>query len=304
MSFFHIIAACLAPMCAMFDCVAESGSTSGGAAERIARDTSLRIDLWSQPVDEPAAAGATTSLAVDAQSLAKKLANPISDLISLPFQLNFDRAYGPNDGDRLTLNVQPVIPISISEDWNVISRTIVPIIYQESPADGVDSELALGDITQSFFFSPKELVGGWVIGFGPALLLPTGTTPTLRTENFGVGPTIIALRQDHGWTYGALANHIWGVTSSDDRDKVSSTFIQPFLAYTWPTATTLTLNTESIYDWNSKDWTVPVNILLSQVLMIGKQPISLQIGYRHYIETPDNGPDWGLRFAFTLMFPR
>jgi hypothetical protein len=247
---------------------------------------------------------ASTPAASDASELAKKLSNPISDLISIPIQFNYDEGYGPKNGDRYTLNIQPVIPFSISDDWNLISRTIVPLIYQGSPAEGVDSKFALGDVTQSLFFSPKEPIGGWIVGVGPVILLPTGTSPSLRSENFGLGPTIVALRQQNGWTVGALANHVWGVTSSDDRDEVSSTFIQPFLAYSWPTATTLTLNTETLYDWNSEQWTVPVNILLSQVVRIGNQPVSLQVGYRWYAESAENAPDWGIRFAVTFMFPR
>lgn len=240
----------------------------------------------------------------DAEALAKKLSNPVADLISVPLQFNYDKGFGPSDASRYTLNIQPVIPISISEDWNVISRTIVPIIYLESPAPGLDSEFGLGDTVQSFFFSPKDPIDGWILGFGPVLLLPTGTEPTLRSESLGLGPTAVALRQEGGWTYGALANHIWSVTDSDDHEKVNATFLQPFASYTWPSATSLTLNTESTYAWDDEQWTVPINLLVSQLVKIGDQPVSFQLGGRYYADAPDDNTEWGLRFAIVFLFPK
>jgi hypothetical protein len=236
--------------------------------------------------------------------LAKKLANPVASLISVPFQFNYDEGYGPKDAERLVLNIQPVIPFSIAEDWNLILRTIVPVIYQGSLAEGIESEFGLGDTVQSFFFSPKEKVGGWVLAFGPVALWPTGTDPLLRSEQLGLGPTALALRQDGGWTYGILFNHLWGMTHSDDHPDVNATFLQPFVSYTWSTATTLAFNTESTYDWTGEQWTVPLNVVLSQLVKVGSQPVQFFVGGRYYAESPDEGPEWGVRFGFTLLFPR
>jgi hypothetical protein len=250
--------------------------------------------------DLPPEAASTDS----AGELAKDLANPIADLISLPFQLNYDEGFGPKDAGRFTLNIQPVIPFDISEDWNLITRTIVPVIHQESIADGVDSDFGLGDTLQSFFFSPKQPVNGWLLGAGPAVLWPTGTEPRLRSESLSLGPTAVALRQEQGWTYGVLANHLWSVTTSDSHGEVNRSFVQPFLAYTWPTATTLSLNCEATYDWTSEEWTVPITLTASQVMKIGDLPISVQIGPRYYAESAGGGPEWGVRLAVTFMFPK
>jgi hypothetical protein len=242
--------------------------------------------------------------AADDDELALMLSNPIAALINVPIQGNRDTGIGSADADRTTINVQPVIPFSMNPDWNAISRTIVPIIEAESPVAGGEDESGLGDVLQSFFFSPKEPTeSGWIWGMGPALLFPTASDDALGGEKWAAGPTLVVLRQANGWTYGALANHLWSYAGDDDRADVNATFVQPFLTYTTKTHTTLSLNTESTYAWNQNQWTVPINATVSQLLKLGKLPISLGAGYREYVEAPDGGPDWGLRVVLTFLFP-
>ena len=124
--------------------------------------------------------------------LAKKLQNPVADLISVPIQSNWDFGIGPEKAMRYTVNIQPVIPFSLTEDWNVITRTILPVIYAESPVAGGRDASGLGDTVQSFFLSPKEPVGGWILGGGPVFLWPTGTDSALRSGLWGAGPTVVA----------------------------------------------------------------------------------------------------------------
>jgi hypothetical protein len=249
--------------------------------------------------------GAENEAADQAAELAKKLQNPVASLISVPLQNNWDFGIGSKNAMRYTLNVQPVIPFSIGKEWNLITRTILPFIYAESPVAGGDDKSGLGDIVQSFFLSPKAPTsGGWIWGAGPVLLYPSATENALGSEKWGAGPTAVMLKQDSGWTYGLLANHIWSFAGKDSRADVSATFLQPFVSYTTKTYTTFGLNTESTYDWKNSQWTVPINLTVSQLLKLGNQPISLQLGWRYYAEKPDGGPDWGLRFVVTFLFPK
>lgn len=242
-----------------------------------------------------------------AAEIAKKLSNPIAAMISVPFQGNFDQNTGlTNTGEKYYVNIQPVIPVSINENWNMISRTIFPLIHQTNIIPGTSQE-GNGDTTQSLFFSPKEPTeNGWIWGIGPAFLLPTASDAEyLGTEKWGVGPTGVVLKQKDGWTYGALVNHISSFAGDDNRENVSSTFMQPFLSYTTHTYTTLGINTESTYNWKDQadGWSVPVNLTAAQLFKVGKQPMQLQLGVRYWADSPDTGPEgWGLRLNYTLVF--
>jgi hypothetical protein len=277
--------------------------------KRTLLSTTLALVLGAPTFAEPAASTQTTAPAgadSDAQfKLAMELNNPVASLISVPFQANWDFGLGDGSGQKFTLNIQPVIPVSISEDWNLIIRTILPVIDQSGafgPTSG--SQSGLGNTTQSFFFSPKKPgPGGLIWGLGPVGYYPTATSSLLGPEKWGMGPTFVGLVQKGGWTYGVLANQIWTVGGDASEQDVNSLFLQPFISYTTKTRTTFTLNTESTYDWENKQWTIPLNLMLTQVFKIGKQPVSLQVGGRYYAESPSGGPEWGIRATFTLLFP-
>ena len=255
-----------------------------------------------------------------AAELTKQLANPIASLISVPFQANEDFGFGPShNGYKFTLNFQPVIPISLGENLNLILRTIVPEVSQHdlfyvenvpknSPISPQNrSQDGFSDTTQSFFFGPKKSGPfGLTWAIGPAFLYPTATHPLLGTGTFSVGPTFVALKQDGPWTYGVLMNQLWSVVIEEDRKSVNQMFLQPFLAYATETHTTFTINSETTANWNTSGdakWTIPINLVVSQLLKIGKQPIQIAVGGRYYADSPRYGPDWGARFVVTLIYP-
>jgi hypothetical protein len=271
--------------------VSFSGAVTAQTAEGEGASTSANASS-----DGPTSGGAS--------DLAKKLSNPIASMISAPFQFNYDTGLGETDADRWILNIQPVFPFELNEDWNLISRTILPVIDLESPTVGGNDVSGTGDIVQSFFFSPKAPTkSGWIWGVGPVLSIPIGKDE-FTADQWGVGPTFVALKQQGPWTYGALFNHVWGIDAPSDRESTENTFLQPFVAYVTPNAWTFNVLTESSYDWNTEQWTVPVIANVSKLTHIGKQPVSFQVGYRHYFDTPPGGPDWGLRFAVTFLFPK
>ena len=245
----------------------------------------------------------TSAIHANEADLAQQLANPVASLISVPIQGNIDFGVGPGDGTRSVTNIQPVIPFELRENWNLISRTILPVIDQEGiDLAGATDAFGLGDTVQSFFISPKSSDPIW--GLGPVFLLPTATDDLLGGEQWGAGPTGLVLRQSGHWTYGALANHLWSFAGDDARNDVNATFLQPFVSYITDSKTTFGLSLESTYDWDGGEWNVPANFVVSQLLKIGDQPVQIFGGVRYYLDKPDGGPEWGLRFGMTFLFPQ
>ncbi len=156
---------------------------------------------------------------------------------------------------------------------------------------------------QSFFFSPKQPVGGWILAAGPVVYWPTATDDLLGLDQWGLGPTVLALHQSGPWTFGLLANHLWSVSGNGSHPDLNATFLQPFCSYITPTKTTFTVNLESTYDWNSEQWTAPLHLMVAQLFKIGGHPIQAFVGGRIYLDRPDGGPDWGIRAGLTFLFP-
>lgn len=235
--------------------------------------------------------------------LAQELSNPIADLITIPIQMNYDSDIGrSDDGWKRLTNIQPVIPFALNDDWNLITRTIMPVIYQDDILPGEGSQFGLGDITESLFFSPKEPTSGGVTwGVGPILLLPTATDDLLGAKKWGAGPAAIALTMRGPWTIGMLANHVWSFAGDSDRPDISNTFAQPFVAYTWPSAWTVSAQTETTYNWKTEKWSVPINVAIAKLVRWGKLPVSLQAGVGYWLESPETGPE-GFRFRLQANF--
>ncbi|HET9252818.1 MAG TPA: transporter [Candidatus Eisenbacteria bacterium] len=239
------------------------------------------------------------------QSLAKKLANPVSDMVSIPFQFNWENGVGPDDGLKNVLNIQPVVPISLSPTLNLIARWILPYVAQ--PAS-LGASSGFSDVTFSAFLSPA---GGASLtwGIGPVFGLPMTSDSTLGSGRWSAGPTGVVLRIQGPWVYGILANQLWSFaqTSNVDRADVNQTFLQPFVGYCTPGGVTYTLMSESAANWEADDddtWTVPINFLVSKITKFGPLPFSVQGGAGIYVVAPDGGPEWRVRMNFAVILPR
>ena len=246
-------------------------------------------------------------LAVSNIALAQELTNPLADLMTIPIQMNFDDNYGVDDaGSKITTNIQPVVPFAIGNDWNLITRTIIPLVHQDEVVPGTGTQSGLGDINLQLFLSPRKATSsGLIWGAGAVLYLPTATDSLIGAKKWGAGPTGVVLKINGPWTYGGLANHIWSYAGDSDRPDINNTFMQPFVAYTWPSAWTLSLQSESSYNWEMEKWSIPVNTAISKLVHFGRLPVSLQAGAGYWLETPESGPEeWRFRLQANFVLPK
>lgn len=244
------------------------------------------------------------------ESLAQAAQNPIADMISLPFQNNTNLRVGPKDQAQNVLNVQPVYPIHINSEWNLITRTIVPVLSQPDFGSGAGRTDGIGDVQFSAFLSPARS-SGWIWGVGAIAQVPTATNDVLGQGKWALGPTAIALHMEKGdpWVYGALVNNVWSVAGKESRPSVNQMAIQPFLNYNFRTSPGryLTYSPVITADWkaNSHDrWTVPLGLGIGQIFRVGRQPVNAQVSLYNNVVRPDNGAEWQLRVQVTLLFPR
>lgn len=254
------------------------------------------------------AQGAEDQAAAEA-ALAKAAQNPVADLVSVPIQLNMNFGTGPEDDLQLVTNVQPVIPFSLNDDWNLITRTIIPVISQ--PDFGVYSERenGIGDIQFSTFLSPKEVKGGLVWGAGAVVQLDTATDDRLGQGAWGVGPSAVVLKLSDPWVYGALVNNVWSVSEDSGRSKVNQFLMQPFVNYNFPSSPGRYLVFAPIItaNWEAKSgqqWLVPIGLGIGQITRFGKQPVNLSSSFFANVVRPDFAPEWQIRLQLQLMFPK
>jgi hypothetical protein len=244
----------------------------------------------------------------DANLLAKAVQNPVANLISVPFQNNVNFNVGPNNDTQNVLNIQPVIPFRVSPAWNVITRTILPVISQPDFGSGGSRTDGLGDIQLSTFLSPAN-VGKFVWGAGVVAQAPTATSVVLGAEKWGLGPTAVGLVNAGPWLYGALVNNVWDVGGKDSRRPVNQMLIQPFVNYNVPGRPGLYLSFSPIITANwiadgNNTWTMPLGMGAGQVFKIGKQAMNAQIHGYYNVVRPDAAGDFTLRLQLQFLFPK
>jgi hypothetical protein len=245
---------------------------------------------------------------LSAEELAKLAQNPVGNLISLPFQNNTNLNFGPDKGTQNVLNIQPVVPVSISDDWNIITRTIVPVIWMPSLGPGTDSVSGIGDVVFTAFLSPAK-PGKWIWGAGPVLQLPTNSSSELGNRNWGLGPSVVVLHLEQGspWVYGALVNNVWSLTSDKQGGSYNTGLIQPFINYNFPSGFYLTSAPIATVNWDaesSQQWTVPLGGGVGKIFHFGKLPVNTQLSAYYNVVKPDFGANWQIRAQVQLMFPK
>lgn len=198
------------------------------------------------------------------------------------------------------------MPFALNPKTNLIARIILPYVSQPSLGEGIEPTSGLGDMVFSMFFSPAA-PGKWIWGVGPVFSLPVPAEPTLGTGKWSVGPTAVFLKQRGGWTMGALLNHLWSFAGDADRASVNQTFLQPFLSNGLKSGVSFTLQSESVANWEAEsgeEWTVPLNVLITKVVKLGKRPMQIGGGAGYYVASPTGGPEWKIRTVVVLLFPR
>lgn len=245
--------------------------------------------------------------ALSAEELAKLAQNPVGNLISVPFQNNTNFNVGPLDGTQNILNIQPVIPISINSEWNIITRTIIPIISMPAFSPSTERVNGLGDIQFTAFLSPAQ-PGKWIWGAGAVAQLPTNTDDELGNKNWGLGPSFVVLHLEHGspWVYGVLVNNIWSLSGSGQGGNYNNGLVQPFLNYNFPQGFYLTSAPIATVNWQAdgEKWTVPIGGGVGKIFHLGKLPVNTQLSAYYNVVRPDDAANWQLRVQVQFMFPK
>lgn len=245
--------------------------------------------------------------AEESENLVKAVQNPVASLVSVPIQDSLNPNIGPFGRVQSVLNIQPVIPIRISENWNLIARIITPLITQPDVTQKSQSTFGLGDINPSFFLSPVK--GKLIWGVGPAIVLPTATSAVLGQGKWSLGPSVVALVQPRHWTIGALVNNVWSIGGQSARPDVNQTLLQYFVNYNLDKGWYLGTSPIITANWEASSgnrWVVPVGGGLGRVFRLGFQPVNVQLmvfGNTVRPNTPPSSP-WSLRWQVAFLYPK
>ena len=275
------------------------------AATTVAQDTPVG------PVGTQLATEETPVAAANADELRKEAQNPIASLISVPVQNNNNLGINPGNRAQDVLNIQPVIPLKVNDNWNLIIRWITPIIYQPLPAPlplpqvGVSG---LGDMQPTFLLSPSK-PSKLIWGVGPIIQMPTATSQYLGQGKLALGPNIVALMMPGHFVLGVLVNNIWSVAGSGSRPNINQMLLQYFVNYNMKKGWYLTAQPIITANWNTPApsgsvWTVPFGAGVGRIMKLGFQPVNINVqAYGNAVHAPGASP-WGVRATFALLFPK
>jgi len=294
----------------------------GNAVLCVAQQTSSPTSGQQSTSTQPAQTAGGT------EDLAKATQNPVASLISVPLQNNSNFGIGPYDRIQNVLNIQPVVPLTLSENWNLIIRWIAPIIWQPAPGTanlevfGIEANtpayfaaqdlqknvgvFGFGDMTPTFFFAPSK-PHKVIWGAGPVFVLPTASSQVLGQGKFSAGPSFVVLAQPGHWSVGALVNNAWSVAGSGDRPAVNQMTLQYFLTYNLKKGWNISASPIITANWKASSgnvWTVPFGGGVGRVMRLGAQPVNLSVAFFGNAVHPSNGSPWGMRLQLAFLFPK
>jgi len=241
----------------------------------------------------------------DLFDLAKKVANPLADLATAPALYNWDGHLGSDqEGTSNYVRFQPVLPLHVSEDWNVIARLYMPVIEEQNVDPGSGTDVGLAGVNMSFFLSPRATVApDLTVGLGPVVGFPASES-ALGSEAWSLGPTAAIVWQPGSWTFGFLTRQLWSLAPAPGQAEINEIYLQPFMSYTTQDAWTFGINSESTYYWTDDEASVPINVSATKLFRLGGAALSVGPGVRYWVESPDSAAHgWGFRFETTLVFP-
>ena len=243
------------------------------------------------------------------EELQKKLANPVADLISVPFQYTGNLNVGPLDKTQHILNIQPVYPMKLDGGWSLIHRAIVPLMSMPAFTPDQDRKNGMGDIVYEGFFAPTTKPGELIWGAGPAIQLKTATDERLGSGKWAAGPAVVALEQSGKWSVGALVTQLWSFAGDDSRPDISQFQLQPLATYRLSGRNTIgylgTITANWKEDRSSQRWTVPLGLSYSILTRpAGMSPVNLIFGGGYNVIRPDDAGNWFVRFQVNFVFPK
>jgi hypothetical protein len=255
--------------------------------------------------------GAATTPAraeLSAEELAKIAQNPVANLISIPFQNNTNLHFGPQKNTQDVLNIQPVIPFTVNSDWNIITRTIVPVIWMPDLAPTLKAVNGIGDTVFTAWLSPGK-PGKWIWGAGPVVQAPTDSDTRLGNRNWGLGSSVVLVHLDHAspWVFGLLANNIWSLSSNQSGGSYNHGVIQPGINYNFKSGLYITSSPVITVDWraaSSQQWTLPLGAGIGKIFRFGKLPVNMSLAGYYNVVSPTNSSDWTIRTQIQFLFPK
>ena len=261
-------------------------------------------DTGAQPAAPPASPPASAaSPHGDMTELAKATQNPVSDLVSLPFQFNFNTGGDLEDRTSLNINFQPVLPFKLSDDWSMILRTILPI---DSVPVGEGVSSGIGDIQEQVYLSPAR-PGRIIWGAGPVFSLPTATARPLVTGTWGVGPGVVVVKNIQHVVLGGLINQIWPMSDEGDGRETNQMLLQPFVNFNFGSGWAVAVAPIITANWNAPsgdEWTVPLGLGITRTTVLGSRPMNIGVQYYYNVERPEGAAANTLRFTLSLLFPK